>query len=146
MRYIDQRIFCDPNRNDGHDAEGNPGDCMNTTVANMMGLPYEKVPHFVLYLNWWNHARRWARSFEHDFICLLPEDAQRYLEPTDLFLGSGPSPRGDFWHCALYNGNLELVHDPHPARLGLVSLEECVVLVPFKTNHLVSQLMLTAGE
>lgn len=145
MAYIDQRIFCAPNRNDGHNAEGIPGDCMKTTVANLMGLAYEDVPHFVMYLNWWDHARRWVRSFDCDFICVTPEVAKGFLEPTDLFLGSGPSPRGDFWHSALYDGNLEMVHDPHPLRAGLLSLEECIVLVPFKTHHLVNQLMLTGA-
>lgn len=145
MTYIDQRIFADPKRNDGHSAEGVPGDCIRTTVANLTDLPYEEIPHFALYKSWWATMRRWARARGFDFICLLPEDAEHFLDPGDLFLGSGPSPRGDFWHVALYNGNLELVHDPHPSRKGLVSLEECLVLIPFKMNDEPYQYMLTAG-
>lgn len=145
MTYVDQRIFCAPNRNDGHNAEGIPGDCMRATLANLMVLPYDQVPHFAQHVNWWDYMRRWARKFGMDFICLTPEDTQRYVHPRELVLGSGPSPRGDFWHSCLYNANLELVHDPHPSRLGLDSLEECTVLIPFKTIHEPRQLALTAG-
>lgn len=119
MTFIDQRIFADPRRDDGHDTNGVPGDCLKTTIANLMGLPYEDVPHFAQHVNWWDYMRRWARSRGKDFMCFTPEDTQLYFESTDLVLGSGPSPRGNFWHACLYNANLELVHDPHPSRLGL---------------------------
>lgn len=145
MSYIDQKIFACPKRNDGRNAEGMPGDCIRTTVANLTGAPYGGVPHFAMQLNWWSAMRRWARSMGGDFICLLPEDVKRFLSPEDLIIGSGPSPRGDFWHVALYDGKLELVHDPHPSKEGLVSLEECLVLIPYKLTDEPVQLMLTTG-
>lgn len=143
MTYIDQRIFADPSRGDGHDADGNPGDCIRATLANLMVLPYEQVPHFAQHVNWWDYMRRWARKFGMDFVCLTPEDTQRFVRPEELVLGSGPSPRGDFWHACLYNANLELVHDPHPSRDGLVSLEECIVPIHFPMPLAPKQLSIT---
>lgn len=145
MTYIDQRIFNDPLRGDGHNAEGLSGDCLKTTVVNLTGRAYEDVPHFAQYLSWWDTMRRWARSFNNDFICLSPEDTQYFLCGTDLVVGSGPSPRGDFWHSALFTANLELVHDPHPSRKGLVSLEECFVLIPYELTNEPNQYMLTGA-
>lgn len=145
MSYIDQRIFADPSRDDGHDADGNPGDCMRATLASLMNLPYEAVPHFAQYVSWWDYMRHWARKFGVDFACLSPEDTKLFLEPTDLVMGSGPSPRGDFWHACLYNANLELVHDPHPSRLGLVSLEECIVVLPWPSIYEPNQLRAITG-
>lgn len=131
---IRQRIVADPVRGDGHDAAGNPGDCLRTAVACLLGLSYEDVPHFAQYLGWWNHMRRWARQWDRDFACVIPEDGKvRHLferEGAGLLLGSGPSPRGAFWHVVLVDFDLELVHDPHPSGAGLVEVAEVIACIP----------------
>lgn len=132
---IRQRILADPERGDGHDAAGNPGDCMRTAVANLLGLSYEDVPHFAQHVGWWDYMRRWARARGGDFACVLVEDGairHHFVDPTFSMpvVGCGPSPRGPFWHVALVNLDLDLVHDPHPSGAGLVEVTEVFVYCP----------------
>lgn len=133
---IRQRILADPARGDGHDTAGSPGDCLRTTVANLLHLPYEEVPHFAQHVGWWDCMRRWARSRGGDFVCVAPEDGViRHLfveppSPGDRFVACGPSPRGDFWHVVLVDRDLRLVHDPHPSDAGLLEVAEVFVYCP----------------
>lgn len=129
---IRQRILADPNRGDGHDAEGNPGDCIRAAVASMLSAAYEDVPHFAQHVGWWDCMRRWARDRGGDFACVTPERGtiRHHVEgPADglVALGCGPSPRGQFWHAVLVDADLELVHDPHPSGAGLVEVVEVLV-------------------
>lgn len=98
---------------------------------------------------WWRRLRRWLRA-EHDL------DAANYAwEQPDLDSGllelrqpdgiewwgyvlvGGRSPRGDFAHQVVghYSWNddrpyVEVVHDPHPSRVGLRTIEDVTILVP----------------
>ena len=48
--------------------------------------------------------------------------------PWGLCIASGKSPRGDFHHAVVYDyrkrGTQNIVHDPHPSRLGLDGIPE----------------------
>lgn len=126
---IRQRILADPARGDGHDADGNPGDCMRAAVASMLGEQYEDVPHFAQHVGWWDCMRRWARGRGGDFTCVIPEHGSIRHAMSDpsaslVVLGCGPSPRGPFWHTVLVDADLNLVHDPHPSGAGLVEVRE----------------------
>lgn len=133
-RFIDQRIFACPQRRDGHNAQGVFGDCLKTSVVNLHQgqYDYDEVPHFVQYVDWWGAMRRWARREGFDFNWRLPDkdNAFFYSNPGDLLIASGPSPRGKFWHCVLVNGSLDLVHDPHPSRAGILHIEDLIYVVP----------------
>jgi hypothetical protein len=133
-----QRIKADPDRGDGHDRRGIPGDCLRACVATLTGEMYSTVPHFALYPRWWwDVMRTWARGrLGADFACLVPVDGsiERFLEPvpgwSGLLLGTGPSPRGPFRHVVVVDRALELVHDPHPSDDGLERVDEVYLLVP----------------
>jgi hypothetical protein len=146
---IQQRILADPTRGDGHDADGNPGDCMRAAVASRLGERYEDVPHFAQHVDWWDCMRRWARARGGDFTCVIPEDGSiRHAldDPTAslIGLGCGPSPRGPFWHTVLVDQDLNLVHDPHPSGAGVLEVHEVLAYCePYDPPP--RQLLLTAG-
>lgn len=128
-------------RADGHTHAGMPGNCLQAAVASMLDLPLEGVPHFAIYADWWSAMRRWlreARGMDWAYVAFPVSGDQgdwwdRYAElgrenGWHVLLG-GPSPRGPFSHVVVGNVDLELVHDPHPSRDGLVSVEDAIVLV-----------------
>lgn len=47
MIPVTQTIFADPLRGDGHNADGEPGDCLRACVASILELPLSAVPNFV---------------------------------------------------------------------------------------------------
>lgn len=146
MKFIDQRITADPARGDGHNSAGIFGDCLKTSVVNLLqNYDYDMVPHFVQYVDWWGTMRRWARREGFDFGYGQPSSAiLEHFTSDDLLIASGPSPRGVFWHCILVDGNLDMVHDPHPSRAGILSIEDLIFTMPkMELNNLPYQKELT---
>lgn len=134
MIPVDQTIMADPARGDGHDADGNPGNCWQACVASLLELPLEEVPHFIVHEDWWEatkafvsvHKPGWTMEhFDAAFpVYQWPDGAPEHV------IGSGPSPRGDFYHAAIVDAKTgELAHDPHPSRAGFVQLETMFVLI-----------------
>ena len=126
-------------REDGHTAAGLPGNCLQAAVASLLDLEVDQVPHFALYVDWFAAMRRWARDTrEGDFTYFefpVPEQYATAWESVVAWgrehdahlLLSGPSPRGPFWHVVVGNVDLEVVHDPHPSRAGLVEVRDAIV-------------------
>jgi len=50
-------------------------------------------------------------------------------QPLGYCILAGKSPRGDFAH-AVVGWGMQVVHDPHPSRAGIVTCTEVIVLVP----------------
>lgn len=134
MTPVTQVHVPDPERADGHDADGIPGDCWRTAIACILDLHPSEVPHFIALFEgmdadeddpltekfgpwWWRETRRWLRARGRD-IGVHPEPVPPYVE--DYVLLTGPSPRGDFMHVVVGDRYGKLVHDPHPSRMGLV--------------------------
>lgn len=127
--YHNQKILADPIRNDGHDANGRPGDCWKACVASLLGVEdYDSVPHFVELDNWWAETYQyiWKQSRKSLNHWRDPKYAPSYLQ---LFIGAGPSPRGPFHHAVLVDREGKLVHDPHPSRAGLLQVEDYYGLI-----------------
>lgn len=132
--FPDQTVFADPGRGDGHRADGEPGDCYRTCLAIIADTDPSTMPNFGrFWLNnsWWFAARLWAQSIGRD-LGYYDVDVARANPDwlSDLVIGSGPSPRGNFDHCVILDRHLELVHDPHPSRAGLVKVEGVDSLMP----------------
>jgi len=130
MTPVDQSIF-----------EDGKGNCLSACVASLLDLPLSEVPNFAEMdyfagLESWL-AERQIRSF-----------TVRFAEPTHcsmayfgysphLLLVWGGSPRCDAsgkrkQHAAIGRGNgygIEVVHDPHPSRDGLVNICGLMVLM-----------------
>ena len=59
MIPIHQTILADPQRNDGHDADGQPGNCYQAAIASVLDLALEDVPHFATFSDDWVQ-RSWS--------------------------------------------------------------------------------------
>lgn len=127
-------------REDGHTAAGLPGNCLQAAVASLLELDVDEVPHFAVYVDWFAAMRRWARERDGDFTYFEFPVLEQYTESWASVVAwgrehqahvllSGPSPRGPFWHVVVGNVDLEVVHDPHPSRAGLVEVRDAIVYV-----------------
>lgn len=146
MIPIHQTILADPTRNDGHDAEGRPGNCYQAALASALELPLEEVPHFATFTedwaeqSWdWLRQQGMARTFYFgDALGALGWPL--WVAPgTDIHgvqvsrivaaLGAGPSPRGPFRHVVVLDLETgEMQHDPHPSGAGLVEVDEVEII------------------
>ncbi len=131
---LTQRVTADPARGDGAAADGTPGDCLRTALAILTGQPYDQVPHAALYgKSWLDVLRRWARTLDGDLAYLATHGGSiRYAfadgRPPARLIAIGPSPRSaSATHAVVANGDLELVHDPHPSRAGLPRVDDVLV-------------------
>ena len=119
-----QKILADPARGDGNDANGVPGDCWRACIASLLEVEdYDSVPHFVAMDEWWREtcAYVWDRTGK----ALMKWRDHRFLpDDIELFIGTGPSPRGAFHHAVIVDREGNLVHDPHPSGLGVLAVED----------------------
>jgi len=131
-----QLILADPERNDGHDRDGNAGDCLRAAVASILDIvDPTSVPNFADAggdYRWWRMLREWARSLGLDVVSVAPEFPVRYEGNHIAYaIGSGPSPRGPWPHSVVVDIETgEIVWDPHPSRAGLngpISSIDCIV-------------------
>lgn len=120
LRWHKQTVMYDP---------ANPGfgDCTETAVACILGLPRSWVPSF--------------RGGE-DGAVAQHDNMQRFVEsmgfalvrvggncvPHCLYLAIGPSARGCS-HVVIMRAG-ELIHDPHPSNAGLTEIYHIYLLVP----------------
>lgn len=101
---------------------------------------YEEAPHAVTYLSWYNQARLFIReqipgadlqTYEWDgSFDLYGDGSHRRV------IATGPSPRGDFLHCVIADASTgEILHDPHPSRAGLVSIQLADAIVTLTPDN-----------
>lgn len=103
------------------------GDCWATAWALTLGKSESDrdALHFRVCAagdGWFNVTVGWTLWMSDGVFTLnsvsdlvdLPEDAD-----GDILVASGPSPRGDFEHSVLVDGDGSLLWDPHPSGDGL---------------------------
>ena len=148
MIPVFQTILADPERADGHNAEGIAGNCYQAALASVLELPLEQVPHFAQDGERWQEtssawlsAQGVIRSFyvdEHLTRLTYP----LYVEPgSDWWgtsasgeirgaLGAGPSPRGPWRHVVVLDPETgDMLHDPHPSGAGVLEVDEVELLI-----------------
>lgn len=137
MILVDQREVMDPNRPDGLSPAGRKGDCLVCCIATITEVPYEQVPHFAELDDWYGEWRRWSiATIGADVGTLVPVEGRvaQFLgcDPADVVaIACGPSPRrAGVRHSVVVDGNLRLLHDPHPSRAGLPRVDELYLFVP----------------
>lgn len=115
-----QQVISDPERGDGHDSNGRPGDCWKACIASLLDLPMESVPHFAeLGDTWWEATQEFIETQKAGHELRWWEDILAVNVGSEFLIASGPSPRGDFQHAVIVDRAGQLVHDPHPSRAGL---------------------------
>ena len=114
---------------------GPRGSCFAACLASLLELPIEAVPHEAfLGQPWDRHRFDWAARLD-DFLepfglyaLHFAADPERAAFPGTLHIMTGISPRGRP-HAVVGKGH-EIVHDPHPDKSGLSTVDGFVVLVP----------------
>lgn len=133
-----QTIFVDP---------ANPkqiGNCLQAVIASVLELPLDEVPHFAQVdedtegaVNWWAYLLAWLRDRGWRL------DGTIMPDPGEVYLASGPSPRGVKHIVAYQHGRL--LHDPHPSEAGLLEVQGRLVLRPCEPIPLSDKYRRAAG-
>lgn len=119
MRPVRQTILHDPKN-------GMYGNCVQATIASLMELKIEEVPHFCdgpNPKNWNKSLNEWLRSFGLSYFMVNPDINWRTSFPGvnnlyhEIF---GPSPRDPInTYHSVVGCNGKIVFDPHPSDDGL---------------------------
>lgn len=112
---------------------GPKGNCMSACIASLLHLPIEHVARFIREPED-THIFQWADRLD-DFLepyglyaLHFAADPERAAFPGVLHIMTGISPRGRP-HAVIGKGRC-IVHDPHPDKTGLVSVDGFCLLVP----------------
>lgn len=123
QRWVDQDRF-----------GGDHGNCFAACVASILCWPLDAVPNFCAEPRWFSRLRDWLEPHSltpvaWDISCTLDDARVRLAEhlPETLVIVSGPAERGHK-HATVWWGG-EMVHDPHPSRAGLLSVDDVILLV-----------------
>jgi hypothetical protein len=93
-------------------------------VASLLDVEdYDSVPHFVELDDWWGLTCSFVRERTGKSVAWW-DNPESIPLGIDLLIGSGPSPRGNFWHAVIVDRQGNLVHDPHPSRAGVLEVKE----------------------
>lgn len=118
LKFIDQTIL--------HSEEKN-GNCTQAAVASLIGLDLNDVPDFAntteSSIDFWSEFYAFFEGIGMHAI-MIPNN----MEPDCNYLASGISPRGISHMVVMNDGNV--VHDPHPSRAGIASVEAAWIIVP----------------
>lgn len=108
--------------------EGNVGNCLQATIAGVLGWPIEAVPHFALLGqdHWWDCAQAWLDSQGYWIDYKPTSHAVEGGELMPRCWISGKSPRGISHAVVGDSATLQMLHDPHPSRGGLVKRDHVI--------------------
>ena len=117
------------------------GDCLRTTIANLLGLDRDSVPHFLqeadsLYFECMRLINDFLRPYGLAYIKVSIKEKQfKNFGIEDLHhVGFGMTDRNT--HHAVSSKDREMLHDPHPDKTGLVKMDDeigvFVVLRPWE--------------
>lgn len=131
-----------------HDPEnGVLGDCLRACVASVLEMDRAQVPHFVALgvgdtddegMEWWDELSDWLneQGLEAWYI------SEEFYDPKFLahtsygeVLVSGKTVRGDgkVQHVCVAEPDGSVLHDPHPSRAGLTSIDGYFLFAPLGT-------------
>jgi len=105
--------------------EQTKGNCMQAAIASILEMDIEEIPYFEGG-DWYFQLMRWLEDCYE--IELVRWDYE--VQFKGYYLVVGQSPRGDFKHVVVYK-NGEMVHDPHPDRTGLKTIESTWLLLAY---------------
>ena len=113
MKPVYQDIFI-------NDPQGRYGNCLQATIASILEMNLEDVPHFAAMPDdtWFEFMCNWLWDKGWNI-----EDFETVNDSPEYMLTIGPSQRG-VSHAVIYKDG-EMVHDPHPSNAGLLSVKWC---------------------
>ena len=125
-----------------HDPPRTAGNCYSAALASILNAPIESFDQFHrLYTIWGlkheageivTYEERTAHIHEiqkrHGVIPVHVQFGDLSIVPRGLSIANGPAERGVDHSCVAIDG--VIVHDPHPSRAGLISIEDYEVLLP----------------
>lgn len=119
--WIDQTVM---------ESEGERGNCLQATLANILGRPLASIPHFVAIYpqgtDWWDQLCGWL--YDEGYLLRYPPVNSGNGELMPLCGLGGWSERG-FPHIVVGDPVTgQMLHDPHPSRSGLTSVDYTVLL------------------
>lgn len=120
-RWVTQTKFYDPTQ----PPDVCTGNCTEAALASLLRLPLDAIPSFqgMQSVEYWEALDAFVES--RGFLWEMRQGAYHY---PGLYLADGPSSRGCGHFVVMRDG--EMVHDPHPSRAGLTSIERTWVLIP----------------
>jgi hypothetical protein len=102
-------------------------DCLRACIASLLTVPYYDIPDFDILPGQW---LRFDRFMERDSLRPVGIPPDKFCVPYNAYyLVQGKSPRGLDHSVIGLNG--EIVHDPHPSRAGLETIDRYVIFVAF---------------
>ena len=113
---------------------GARGNCFSACLASLLEIPIEDVPFFlsepgdVSRFQWAERLDAWLEPFGLYALHFFADPARPGAFPGVLHIMTGMSPRGRP-HAVIGKGRF-VVHDPHPDKTGLSSLDGFCLLVP----------------
>lgn len=119
MAFVKQTLF------------GAEGNCLQSSVAGLLGLELDEVPHFVMKAAWFSLFEDWLNQrgltiVAFDYVCDMSDVECDYL-------ALGPSPRGRN-HCVIMNA-CKMVWDPHPDNTGLREVQRVYLITPVNLSR-----------
>lgn len=135
--------------------EGTVGNCYQCCLASLLELPLEKVPHFYKFA-----PRAYAEDMIRAWLStqglgLLALDVGTLPNFKDGYIGDGPMPQGfcilsgpgprkktqpdgtekNIIHAVVGLAG-RIIHDPHPSRAGLISIDTVEFLIALHPERL----------
>jgi hypothetical protein len=117
--FVDQTTF------------GRNGNCMSAALASLLGLDICEVPYFMEPGDWQARINRWLapRGLRLKHVMVNTSNFKGW--PIGYHILTGFAPRGPHRRAAhaVVGKDGVMVHDPHPSRAGLTSVDGYAVLV-----------------
>jgi len=97
-------------------------DCLRACVASLLSIPVEEVPDFGIEAGQWDRLNAWLGERGLYAVCL---DAQAFKPwvPSGYHMMGGKPAGGDADRHMVVGWRGEMVHDPHPTRYGLSTVD-----------------------
>jgi hypothetical protein len=121
--------------------DGQVGDCVRAATATLLGIDRAEVPHFVRdHSGDWRHPwEDWLEARGFTVVEIDPRIRPGFHTGCQ-YLGCGPTIRSEKGyrpaaHMVVMAGD-EVLHDPHPSRAGLLTLDRVYVVLPTQLSKL----------
>lgn len=111
---------------------GDKGNCFSACLASLFELSINDVPNFYDVSNdpveWWCAVRDWLKIRGFGIMSIHLHNPEILKDFEGYFIVCGESSRG-LQHATIYK-NGEMYHDPHPANMGIRSIDSVDLIYP----------------